>query len=242
MTMEGLKKAVLTSSVRCATMREADYILRDPRLPPWRQAMERQCERAVVFLAAFVRNAVIIFVLMLLSFSIFYPLSFFTFVAAAEVDGTPAPPQPTIEGDAAVYDSLFLSREMEPLHLSWGLPDGKRGPRPRVEWTEGPLPLWDGRLLFSDTVLGKIFVWSPRGDVDVFLHDSGDAPKDDGVDRAEPGANGLAIFDNQRIIACQHGHRRVALVDLITLEREALVGTAPAAAVAASIGASGGRI
>ena len=128
---------------------------------------------------------------------------------------------PTIDGDAEVLNRLFLSLSMEPLHTSWEVNDRKRKSKnknkrgqqqqqqeegalpPTVKWTEGPVPLWDGRLMFSDTILAKIFIWSPRGFLEEFLTNAGDAPKGDGVDRAEPGSNGLAVFDDNEILACK---------------------------------------
>ena len=104
---------------------------------------------------------------------------------------------PTIDGDAEVLNRLFLSLSMEPLHTSWEVNDRKRKSKnknkrgqqqqqqeegalpPTVKWTEGPVPLWDGRLMFSDTILAKIFIWSPRGFLEEFLTNAGDAPKGD---------------------------------------------------------------
>jgi hypothetical protein len=152
---------------------------------------------------------------------------------------------PTIDGDAEVLNRLFLSLSMEPLHTSWEVNDRKRKSKnknkrgqqqqqeeegalpPTVKWTEGPVPLWDGRLMFSDTILAKIFIWSPRGFLEEFLTNAGDAPKGDGVDRAEPGSNGLAVFDNNEILACQHGRRRLVKIDITSKARRVVAAVAP---------------
>ncbi len=64
-------------------------------------------------------------------------------------------------------------------------------------FTEGPVWHPDGFLLFSDIPANKILKWTGPNEVEVFREDSGQS-------------NGLA-FDNQgRLIACEHGSRRVS--------------------------------
>ena len=131
---------------------------------------------------------------------------------------TLAAPFSVVEGDQKAAEKLFSSFNFERL-----------APRGKIKWSEGPLPLWDGRLLFSDTIQAKIFVWSPTTgqNIQTLLSDSGDAPLDDGIDRAEPGANGLAIFDKTNIVVCQHGARRVTRIDLLSKKRNDLAVVAP---------------
>jgi gluconolactonase len=75
-------------------------------------------------------------------------------------------------------------------------------------FTEGPLWLPEGALLFSDPNTNIIWRWTPAGDLSVFRHPSGY----DGADVAEyrqPGSNGLALDAAGRLTACEHGNRRV---------------------------------
>lgn len=64
-------------------------------------------------------------------------------------------------------------------------------------FTEGPVWHKDGYLLFSDIPAHKILQWSPSGGIEVFREPSGDS-------------NGLAFDRNGRLIACEHGNRRVS--------------------------------
>ena len=76
------------------------------------------------------------------------------------------------------------------------------------DWSEGPVWMPGGYLLFSDVPLNTIFKWSQRGGVTTFLQPSGytgTAPRG-----GEPGSNGLTRDKQGRLIACQHGDRRVA--------------------------------
>ena len=81
-------------------------------------------------------------------------------------------------------------------------------------WTEGPV--WnkaDETLLFCDIPNNRINCWDPKtGQTSVFMKNSGyDGPKA-GLSR-EPGTNGM-IFDPQgRLIACDHGNRRIYRVN-----------------------------
>jgi gluconolactonase len=76
------------------------------------------------------------------------------------------------------------------------------------DWSEGPVWMPAGYLLFSDVPLNTIFKWTPRDGVTVHLQPSGytgSAPRG-----GEPGSNGLTHDKQGRLIACQHGDRRVA--------------------------------
>jgi len=78
------------------------------------------------------------------------------------------------------------------------------------DWSEGPV--WMGNhLLFSDVPLNTIFKWDKRTGVSVFLQPSGytgATPRG-----GEPGSNGLTRDKQGRLIACQHGDRRVARLE-----------------------------
>jgi gluconolactonase len=65
------------------------------------------------------------------------------------------------------------------------------------QFTEGPVWLPDGYLLFSDIPADRIYRWVPDGNVTVWREPSGNS-------------NGLALDRQGRLIACEHGNRRVS--------------------------------
>ncbi|WP_164101426.1 SMP-30/gluconolactonase/LRE family protein [Candidatus Laterigemmans baculatus] len=80
-------------------------------------------------------------------------------------------------------------------------------------WSEGPL--WvpsasGGELLFSDIPRNTIFSWSAARGVQTFMTPSGYT----GVTfyGLEPGSNGLALDAQGRLLACEHGDRRVSML------------------------------
>lgn len=82
-----------------------------------------------------------------------------------------------------------------------------------LQWVEGPV--WngaDGSLLFSDIPANVIYRLRPADGLSVFLTPSGYF----GADRfggREPGSNGLAIDRAGRLVICEHGNRRLSLLD-----------------------------
>ncbi|MFO1077164.1 MAG: SMP-30/gluconolactonase/LRE family protein [Planctomycetota bacterium] len=80
------------------------------------------------------------------------------------------------------------------------------------EFTEGPVWMPQGYLLFSDPNANKMYRWTPDGELGVFQPHSGYA----GADIAEfgqPGSNGLAVDPQGRLTICQHGNRRVVRME-----------------------------
>lgn len=80
-------------------------------------------------------------------------------------------------------------------------------------WCEGPVWVSDatgGHLLFSDIPRNTIFKWSPANGVQEFMRPSGYT----GVTYygLEPGSNGLALDAQGRLLACEHGDRRVSML------------------------------
>ena len=76
------------------------------------------------------------------------------------------------------------------------------------DWSEGPVWMPAGYLLFSDVPMNTIFKWDPDTGISIFIRPSGytgDTPRG-----GEPGSNGLTHDKQGRLIACQHGDRRVA--------------------------------
>jgi gluconolactonase len=80
------------------------------------------------------------------------------------------------------------------------------------DWSEGPA--WDkatGALLFSDVPMNTVYRWKEGAGVSVFLKPSGytgTSPRG-----GEPGSNGLVFSPDGKLVLCQHGDRRVALLD-----------------------------
>jgi gluconolactonase len=79
-------------------------------------------------------------------------------------------------------------------------------------FTEGPVWVPDGSLLFSDPNANTIYRWTPDGQVSVFRTKSGYA----GVDVAEygqPGSNGITLDPEGRVTIDEHGNRRVVRIE-----------------------------
>ncbi len=77
------------------------------------------------------------------------------------------------------------------------------------EWSEGPLWLEDEQvLLFTDVPTNKVWKWTESDSLSLYLEPSGYLGERTG--KREPGANGLALDTEGRLILCQHGERRVA--------------------------------
>lgn len=80
------------------------------------------------------------------------------------------------------------------------------------EWSEGPV--WvpsENMLLFSDVPKNTIYKWTEAKGVEPFLTPSGYTGS---VPRGgEPGSNGLTLSAGGHLALCQHGDRRVALLD-----------------------------
>jgi gluconolactonase len=79
-------------------------------------------------------------------------------------------------------------------------------------FTEGPVWVPDGYLLFSDPNANTIYRWTPDGQVSVFRTKSGYA----GADIAEygqPGSNGITLDAEGRVTIDEHGNRRVVRIE-----------------------------
>lgn len=66
-----------------------------------------------------------------------------------------------------------------------------------LEFTEGPVWHPDGHLLFSDIPADTICKWTPDGKLEKFRSPSGNS-------------NGLTLDRQGRLVACEHGNRRVS--------------------------------
>jgi len=81
------------------------------------------------------------------------------------------------------------------------------------KWTEGPL--WNRKenyLLFSEIPSNAILKWTEGEGVSVFLRPSGYTGKDPFLGE-EPGTNGLTYDPQGRLVACEHGDRRVSRLE-----------------------------
>jgi gluconolactonase len=89
-------------------------------------------------------------------------------------------------------------------------------------WAEGPI--WvksGGYLLFTDVPGNKMWKWSAKGGLEIFLDPSGAAQPDPAVWR-EAGANGLAILDANTILLADTGNRSIQKLDLATKAKTAV--------------------
>jgi gluconolactonase len=80
------------------------------------------------------------------------------------------------------------------------------------EFTEGPVWVPEGALLFSSPNTNAIYRWSPQGTVTVFRSKSGYTGADIGRYH-QPGSNGLTLDPEGRLTICQHGNRRIVRVE-----------------------------
>ncbi len=81
------------------------------------------------------------------------------------------------------------------------------------QWTEGPA--WDkksGYLLFSDIPNNAIFKWQEGKGETLFMQPAGYSGKEPFTGR-EPGTNGLTFDSSGRLVACEHGDRRISRLE-----------------------------
>lgn len=80
------------------------------------------------------------------------------------------------------------------------------------KWTEGPVWVESERmLLFSDIPSNKIFKWTESKGTELYLTPSGYTGT--AARTGEPGSNGLLLNRDGRLVLCQHGDRRIAMMD-----------------------------
>ena len=92
-------------------------------------------------------------------------------------------------------------------------------------WPEGPTWLEEDKsLIFSDTITGKLHKYD--GAITLLREHAGGCAVDveGGCDsqQLEPGSNGMARVGD-KIAVCQHGARRLALLDLASMNEELIV-------------------
>ena len=79
-------------------------------------------------------------------------------------------------------------------------------------WSEGPVWVYSqNMLLFSDVPKNTIYKWTEAKGIEVYLTPSGFTG--DSTQSAEPGSNGLTLDDEENLVMCQHGDRRLAVMN-----------------------------
>ncbi len=82
------------------------------------------------------------------------------------------------------------------------------------DWCEGPVWLAESKtLIFSDVPKNIIYAWSEAAGLKEYLTPSGytgSVPRE-----GEKGSNGLGLSREHKLLLCQHGDRRVAIMDAL---------------------------
>lgn len=82
------------------------------------------------------------------------------------------------------------------------------------EWSEGPLWVESQKmLLFSDVPTNIVYRWTEQDSVEVFLKPSGYTGATASTS-PEQGSNGLALSADGKLVLCQHGDRRLAVMEV----------------------------
>lgn len=101
--------------------------------------------------------------------------------------------------DAAVKNILDETLEIEVIATGF-------------KWSEGPLWLPESKtLIFSDVPNNVIHSWSEAGGLKKYLEPSGytgSVPRE-----GETGSNGLALSNDNKLLLCQHGDRKVVVMN-----------------------------
>ena len=131
------------------------------------------------------------------------PVAFIIFIIFWKFISDEKPvPNPKIEiYNSSIESIIDFSSEIEVLADSISLPEG---------------PVWDSNsksLLFVDVMGNKLYKWNETDGASEYISPSGNTGYAPNVDFGLLGANGLAINSNGDIVVCQHGDRRVALIE-----------------------------
>ncbi|MGB5780764.1 MAG: SMP-30/gluconolactonase/LRE family protein [Eudoraea sp.] len=88
------------------------------------------------------------------------------------------------------------------------------------DWTEGPLWLPDQEmLLYTDIPRNAIYSWKEGEEAKLYLQPSGFMGEN--FEGSEPGANGLLLNNEGKLVLCQHGDRQLALMQSPVMEPSA---------------------
>ena len=81
------------------------------------------------------------------------------------------------------------------------------------EWSEGPLWLESqNMLIFSDVPKNTVYKWSEEKGTEVYMKPSGYTGPSSPYSKEE-GSNGLLLSNDGKLVLCQHGDRKVSLMD-----------------------------
>ncbi len=81
------------------------------------------------------------------------------------------------------------------------------------KWSEGPVWIKEqNMLLFSDVPTNTIYKWTAEKGKEVYLIPSGYTGTETHYSN-EPGSNGLTLNSEGKLVLCQHGDRRVVIMD-----------------------------
>jgi gluconolactonase len=80
------------------------------------------------------------------------------------------------------------------------------------QFTEGPIWMKNGDVLFSDPNANKIYKYNANGNLSVFKKNSGYSGKDS-AQYFQPGSNGLTLDSQGRLTINEHGNRRVTRLE-----------------------------
>ncbi|HTF18409.1 MAG TPA: SMP-30/gluconolactonase/LRE family protein [Chryseolinea sp.] len=82
------------------------------------------------------------------------------------------------------------------------------------DWSEGPLWLpSENFLIVSDVPKNTIFKWTKEKGKEVYLTPSGYTTKAESPYSKEEGSNGLLLSNDGKLVLCQHGDRRVSVMN-----------------------------
>lgn len=131
-------------------------------------------------------------------------LPLFTLLVLVACNNRPAPEEkpansPIERHDAALDAIVSVDAKIEIIATGY-------------EWSEGPV--WvagQNMLLFSDVPKNTVYKWTAEKGAEVYLIPSGYMGTD--AYSREPGSNGLLLDDEENLVLCQHGERRMALMD-----------------------------
>ncbi len=131
------------------------------------------------------------------------PVAFIIFIIFWKFISDEQPvPNPKIEiYNSSIESIIDVSSEIEVLADSISLPEG---------------PVWDSNsksLLFVDVMGNKLYKWNETDGTSEYISPSGNTGYAPNVDFGLSGANGLVINSDGNIVVCQHGDRRVALIE-----------------------------
>ena len=131
------------------------------------------------------------------------PIAFIIFIIFWKFISDEEPvPNPKIEiYNSSIESIIDVSSEIEVLADSISLPEG---------------PVWDSNsksLLFVDVMGNKLYKWNETDGASEYISPSGNTGYAPNVDFGLLGANGLVINSDGNIVVCQHGDRRVALIE-----------------------------